>query len=88
MEKMIVQERDLDLKNNVFIDNKKYLLSTVALGVKHPGCMRYKSMVFAYNKNGKITLIDLYCERYKTKKEAIYGHERLLFYLEAGVKIW
>ena len=30
---MIVRERDLDLKNNVFIDNKKYLLSTVALGV-------------------------------------------------------
>jgi hypothetical protein len=82
MEEMIVRERDLDLKNNVFIDNKKYLLSTVALGVKHPGCMRYKSMVFAYNKNGKITLIDLYCERYKTRYMQVVKKEGNIFKFE------
>jgi hypothetical protein len=88
MEKMIVQERDLDLKHNVFIDNKKYLLSTVALCIEHSGGMLYESMVFAYDENGKIDLMGLYCERYKTKREAIDGHNELLFHLEAGVKIW
>lgn len=85
---MIVRKPDLDLKHDIFIDNKKYLLSTVDLCTEYPGCIRYKSMVFPYNKNDKITLIVLYYEKYETKKEAIYGHERLLFFLEAGVKVW
>jgi hypothetical protein len=85
---MIVRERDLDLKNNVFIDNKKYLLSTIALCIEHSGGMLYESMIFAYDENNKIDLMGLYCERYKTKEEAKDGHNELLFYLEAGVKMW
>ena len=85
---MIFRKRDLDRKHNVFIGNKKYLLSTVALGVEHYGGMWYESMVFAYDKNGEVNMRELYCERYKTREEAVDGHSELLARLEAGEKVW
>lgn len=85
---MIFRERDLDLKNDIVIDGKKYLLSTVALCVEHYGGMWYESMVFAYDRNGEADMSGLYGERYKTREEAVDGHRELLARLEAGEKVW
>lgn len=84
---MIFREQDLDLKNDIVIDGKKYLLSTVDLGVWCYGG-RYESMVFAYDENGEVNYIDLYCDRYSTKAEAEIGHNALLTRLEAGEKFF
>ena len=78
--------RDLDLKDVVTFAGKEYLVSTVQLtdtamtfdrllfGISD--IQRYETMIFAYN-NGDLDYIDLYCERYDTKEEAIKGHNEI-----------
>ena len=78
--------RDLDLKDVVTFAGKEYLVSTVQLtdtamtfdrllfGISD--IQRYETMIFAYN-NGDLDYIDLYCERYNTKEEAIKGHNEI-----------
>ena len=76
--------RDLDLKDVVTFAGKEYLVSTVQLtdtAMTFDSILfgmsdihRYETMIFAYN-NGDLDYIDLYCERYDTKEEAIKGHK-------------
>ena len=78
--------RDLDLKDVVTFAGKEYLVSTVQLtdtvvnfdrllfGMSD--IQRYETMIFVYN-NGDLDYIDLYCERYDTKEEAIKGHNEI-----------
>ena len=78
--------RDLDLKDVVTFAGKEYLVSTVQLDTTvmaldrllfgMSDIQRYETMIFAYN-NGNLDYIDLYCERYDTKEEAIKGHNEI-----------
>lgn len=79
--------QDLDLKNDIVIDGKKYLLSTVDLGICCYGGS-YETMLFAYDENGEVDYGDLYCERYYTKDRAIQRHNELVERLKNGEKIW
>ena len=76
---------ELDLKNDVEVGGKKYLLSTVELPVWLG--YKYETMLFAYDGEN-VNYLDLYCERYATKEEATNRHKHLLEKLKAGVKIW
>lgn len=84
---MPMDDRDLDLKNPVEIDGKTYLLSTVALPYVHGYPIAYETMLFPCEK-GEVVWRDLYCMRYETRNEAVKAHNRLLFRLNKGEKIW
>ena len=79
-----MEKRQLDLKRHVNVKGKRYLVSTVNLYIavdEYP----FETMVFKCNSHGKvIDYTDLYCERYKTFKEAIEGHEMICCQLEDG----
>ena len=78
-----MKKRQLDLKRDINVNGKKYLVSTVDLAIavdEYP----FETMVFKCSAYGRVDYIDLYCERYKTLKEAIEGHEMICCQLEDG----
>lgn len=79
-------KRELDLKDDVIVDGKRYLLSTVDLMIEHIGG-KFETMLFGY-KGNEINLSELYCNRYYNKQAAIAGHNELLERLQNGEKIW
>ena len=84
---MIMDDRDLDLKTLVEIDGKTYLLSTVALPYVNGYPITYETMLFPC-KEGEVDWMDLYCMRYATRNEAVKNHNRLLFRMNKGERIW
>lgn len=76
--------KQLDLKRNINVRGKKYLVSTVDLFVAvedYP----FETMVFQCDDNWEVVnYLDLYCERYKTFKEAIDGHKLVCCQLKDG----
>lgn len=79
--------KELDLKNVVAVDGKKYMLSTVKLPYSGFGYLPYETMLFAVKK-GVVDYKDLYCERYADEQEARERHESLLKQLQNGERIW
>lgn len=79
--------KELNLKNVVAVDGKKYMLSTVKLPYSGFGHLPYETMLFAI-KNGEVYCKDLYYESYATEQEARERHESLLKQLQSGEKIW
>ena len=77
-------KRQLDLKRNVNVKGRKYLVSTVDLYIAVDECP-FETMVFECNRDWQVTsFLDLYCERYKTFQEAVEGHEMICCQLEDG----
>ena len=81
-----MQDRDLDLKNDVTVDGGKYLLSTVELLTPYNGA-RYETMLFKYNGRN-VVFMDLYAKRYDTREQAVISHNKLLLRLRKGERIW
>lgn len=80
-------QKELDLKNVVAVDGKKYMLSTVKLLYSRLGFPPYETMLFEF-KRGNGCYKDLYCENYLTEQEARKRHECLLKQLQNGERIW
>lgn len=78
---------ELDLKDVVAVNGKKYILSTVKLLYIWSGYLPYETMLFKVQK-GKAYFKDLYCEHHATEQEARERHECLLKQLQNGEKIW
>ena len=79
--------RELDLKSDVELKNKKYVVSTIDLfGVNHNfgegEPLLFETMIFAYDEDNEVNFEDLYCDRYSTKEEAKIGHEEVIKNIE------
>ncbi|MDR0467338.1 MAG: hypothetical protein LBG67_00630 [Campylobacteraceae bacterium] len=76
--------REIELKNVVAINSRKYLISTISMKVRHSyfqddkDLVIYETMIFEL-KDDKVEYANpIYNERYNTADEAIYEHGKLV----------
>ena len=86
-------KRKLNLKTDIVVDGKKYLLSTVSFdwvdeAIRDFMGYSYETMLFLYKDNNEVNYRDLYCERYDIKEDAVQHHHELVERLKNGEKIW
>lgn len=77
--------KEIELKNIIAVDDKKYLISTISMKVRHnyfkddSNLLIYETMVFEIEKNDEVNYTNpVYNERYNTADEAIYEHGKLV----------
>lgn len=76
--------RDIELKNIILLNEKKYLLSTISMNVRHSyfkddkDKIVYETMLFELNDDGVEYSKPLFNERYSTADEAVYEHGKIV----------
>ena len=70
-------------KDDIIVDDKTYMVSTVWLGINHNFSGKgepiiFETMIFGKDYDGE------YQERYHTEKGAIYGHKKAIKLLKSG----
>lgn len=86
--KRLGYREDFDFDNKIInqdtveFNGKKYLVSTVDLGLNHRygegKPLYWETMIFAKDEDDGIDFSDLYCNRYSSKENAELSHKQIL----------